>query len=63
MFKSGLCSGHKVAVNDISFTIPEGECFALLGINGAGKTSIFKMLTGDINMTSGVGYVKGYKIP
>ncbi len=46
-------SGHKVGVNDVSFTIPEGECFALLGINGAGKTTTFKMLTGDINPTSG----------
>uniref|UniRef100_A0A8C6ZDT4 ATP binding cassette subfamily A member 12 n=1 Tax=Nothoprocta perdicaria TaxID=30464 RepID=A0A8C6ZDT4_NOTPE len=41
---------HKriVAVKNISLGIPAGECFGLLGVNGAGKTTIFKMLTGDI---------------
>ena len=51
---------YKVAVHDVSLTIPEGECFALLGVNGAGKTTTFKMLTGDINPTSGTAYVKGF---
>ena len=55
--------GYKVAVEDVSFTITKGECFALLGVNGAGKTTVFKMLTGDINPTSGKAYIKGYKIP
>jgi len=54
---------YKVAVGNLSFTIPEGECFALLGVNGAGKTTTFKTLTGDINPTSGQAYIKGYKIP
>jgi len=54
VFPTSWCGGdHKVAVNDVSFNIPEGECFALLGINGAGKTTTFKMLTGDINPTAG----------
>ncbi|KAF4014147.1 hypothetical protein G4228_005234 [Cervus hanglu yarkandensis] len=46
---------HKkiIAVNNISIGIPAGECFGLLGVNGAGKTTIFKMLTGDIIPTSG----------
>ncbi|XP_074154864.1 glucosylceramide transporter ABCA12 [Sminthopsis crassicaudata] len=46
---------HKkiIAVNNISIGIPAGECFGLLGVNGAGKTTIFKMLTGDIIATSG----------
>ncbi|XP_028924307.2 ATP-binding cassette sub-family A member 12 [Ornithorhynchus anatinus] len=46
---------HKkiVAVNNISLGIPAGECFGLLGVNGAGKTTIFKMLTGDIIASSG----------
>ncbi len=37
----------KVAVNNLSFGIPNGECFALLGVNGAGKTTTFRMLSGD----------------
>ncbi|KFO18299.1 ATP-binding cassette sub-family A member 12, partial [Fukomys damarensis] len=46
---------HKkiIAVNNISIGIPAGECFGLLGVNGAGKTTIFKMLTGDIVPSSG----------
>ncbi|XP_061858379.1 glucosylceramide transporter ABCA12 [Colius striatus] len=42
-----------VAVKNISLGIPAGECFGLLGVNGAGKTTIFKMLTGDIGASSG----------
>ncbi|XP_012411009.1 glucosylceramide transporter ABCA12 [Trichechus manatus latirostris] len=46
---------HKkiIAVNNISIGIPAGECFGLLGVNGAGKTTIFKMLTGDVIPSSG----------
>uniref|UniRef100_A0A8C3JIC3 ATP binding cassette subfamily A member 12 n=1 Tax=Calidris pygmaea TaxID=425635 RepID=A0A8C3JIC3_9CHAR len=46
---------HKriMAVKNISLGIPAGECFGLLGVNGAGKTTIFKMLTGDIGASSG----------
>uniref|UniRef100_A0A8C3HPH6 ATP binding cassette subfamily A member 12 n=1 Tax=Chrysemys picta bellii TaxID=8478 RepID=A0A8C3HPH6_CHRPI len=42
-----------MAVKNVSIGIPAGECFGLLGVNGAGKTTIFKMLTGDIGATSG----------
>ncbi|KAL0281552.1 UNVERIFIED_CONTAM: hypothetical protein PYX00_002501 [Menopon gallinae] len=34
------------AVDGISFGVKSGECFGLLGLNGAGKTTVFKMLTG-----------------
>ncbi|KAL1124644.1 hypothetical protein AAG570_001268 [Ranatra chinensis] len=50
------------SVNRISVGIKQGECFGLLGLNGAGKTSTFKMLTGAINVTSGDAYVKGHSI-
>ncbi|XP_053233210.1 glucosylceramide transporter ABCA12 [Podarcis raffonei] len=42
-----------VAVKNVSIGIPAGECFGLLGVNGAGKTTIFKMLTGDIEPSFG----------
>ncbi|KAK9410931.1 ATP-binding cassette sub-family A member 12 [Crotalus adamanteus] len=42
-----------VAVRNVNIGIPAGECFGLLGVNGAGKTTIFKMLTGDIGPTDG----------
>ena len=41
------------AVNDISFTVEEGSFFAFLGINGAGKSTIFNLITGIYKPTSG----------
>ncbi|XP_048188151.1 ATP-binding cassette sub-family A member 17-like [Perognathus longimembris pacificus] len=51
-----------LAVNKVSFTIQTKECFGLLGLNGSGKTSIFKMLTGQKPTTSGDAFVKGFSI-
>jgi len=42
-----------LAVEKISFGLDYGECFALLGVNGAGKSTTFKSLTRDITPTSG----------
>uniref|UniRef100_A0A3B3ZLR6 ABC transporter domain-containing protein n=1 Tax=Periophthalmus magnuspinnatus TaxID=409849 RepID=A0A3B3ZLR6_9GOBI len=38
------------------------RCFGLLGVNGAGKTTMFKMLTGDTDVTSGSASVAGHSI-
>lgn len=51
----------KVAVTKTSFAIENGECFGLLGVNGAGKTTIFKMLCGEIPPTSGTVIKKHIK--
>ncbi|XP_031208514.1 ATP-binding cassette sub-family A member 17 isoform X2 [Mastomys coucha] len=51
-----------LAVNKVSFVVKEKECFGLLGLNGAGKTSIFNMLTSEQPMTSGDAFVKGFNI-
>jgi len=51
-----------VAVDRLSFGVRRGECFGLLGINGAGKTTMFQVLTGDILPTSGAAYVNGFSI-
>ena len=51
-----------LAVNKVSFTVQAEECFGLLGLNGAGKTSIFKMLTGEEPITSGDAFVNGLSI-
>ncbi|KAH9502480.1 ATP-binding cassette sub- A member 12 [Bulinus truncatus] len=51
-----------VAVNHISFGVPEGECFGLLGVNGAGKTTTFRMLTGDLLPASGEIKLKGKRM-
>uniref|UniRef100_A0A8C6TIK3 P-type phospholipid transporter n=1 Tax=Neogobius melanostomus TaxID=47308 RepID=A0A8C6TIK3_9GOBI len=50
------------AVDRICVGVAPGECFGLLGVNGAGKTTMFKMLTGDIDVTSGNASVAGYSI-
>ncbi|OMJ94066.1 hypothetical protein SteCoe_2836 [Stentor coeruleus] len=51
-----------VAVNELSFSVKKEECFALLGINGSGKTTTFKMLTGEIPCDSGSAYVGGKNV-
>ncbi|XP_022703187.1 ATP-binding cassette sub-family A member 3-like isoform X4 [Varroa jacobsoni] len=48
-----------VAVNHISFAVDHGECFGLLGSNGAGKSTTFRMLTGDLDMSEGNAYICG----
>ncbi|KYO42786.1 ATP-binding cassette sub-family A member 12 [Alligator mississippiensis] len=51
-------SRRSTAVKDISLGISRGECFGLLGTNGAGKSTTFKMLTGDITPTAGCAMVR-----
>ncbi|XP_049997183.1 ATP-binding cassette sub-family A member 13 isoform X2 [Alexandromys fortis] len=46
------------AVHDLSLAIPRGECFGLLGVNGAGKSTTFKILTGEIPPSSGYAVVR-----
>ncbi len=50
------------AVDDISFTVKQGEIFGFLGANGAGKTTAMHMLTGLNQPTSGTGRVVGFDI-
>ncbi|KAG1651998.1 ATP-binding cassette sub-family A member 3 [Nymphon striatum] len=54
--------GSLVAVDHLSLGITKGECFGLLGMNGAGKTSTFKMITGDENVSEGDAYLNGFSI-
>ena len=52
----------KVAVDHISFTIPQGQICGYLGPNGAGKTTTVKMLTGMLRPTEGRALVAGYDV-
>ena len=52
--------GKAVAVEDISFTINDGEIVGLLGPNGAGKSTTMNILTGYIEQTSGEVTIEGY---
>lgn len=51
--------GNFRAVDHVSFDVAEGEIFGLLGANGAGKTTVIKMLTGLLPPTAGHGNVAG----
>ena len=52
--------GNVIAVDNISFTIKEGEIVGLLGPNGAGKSTTMNMLTGFIEQTEGEIIINGY---
>lgn len=45
-----ISKGAKVAVKSTSLGIPRGECFGLLGINGAGKSSTLAILSGALQV-------------
>ena len=50
------------AVHDVSFSVNKGELFGLIGPDGAGKTSIFRMLTTLLLPDAGTATVDGYDI-
>lgn len=54
--------GSFIAVNNISFSVRRGEIFGFLGANGAGKTTVMRILSGLSSPTSGEGTVVGYDI-
>src|SRR5882672_3181226 len=45
--------GEKVALRNVSFTVPAGQICGLLGPNGAGKTTLFRLLMGILKATEG----------
>lgn len=54
--------GKVKAVNDVSFEVDKGELFGLIGADGAGKTSIFRILTTLLLPDSGTASVNGFDI-
>src|SRR5262245_23352594 len=50
-----------VALNNLSFTIDTGEMFALIGPDGAGKTTFFRIVTGLLRATSGEIRTEGHR--
>lgn len=54
--------GEFVAATDVSFVIEPGEIVGLLGHNGAGKTTIMKMLTGYLEPSSGAARIDGVEV-
>jgi ABC-2 type transport system ATP-binding protein len=54
--------GENTAVDNLNFSVAEGEVFGLLGPNGAGKTTTIRMLCCLISRTSGEAQIAGYHI-
>ena len=55
--------GGQLAVDDVSFTVEDGQIYGLLGPNGAGKSTIMNILTGYLSATSGQVTVAGHPLP
>jgi ABC-type multidrug transport system ATPase subunit len=54
--------GTLAAVDDVSFRVEQGEIFGFLGPNGSGKTTVIKMLTGLLPLSSGSALVEGLDV-
>ncbi|MBP7272513.1 MAG: ABC transporter ATP-binding protein [Saprospiraceae bacterium] len=54
--------GSVTAVNDVSFDVEPGELFGLIGPDGAGKTTLFRILTTLLLADSGTATVDGYDV-
>jgi ABC-2 type transport system ATP-binding protein len=57
-----IYNSETVAVNDVSFTVEEGEIFGFLGPNGAGKSTMMMILTTLLKPTSGKAFVAGFDV-
>lgn len=55
--------GSRVALNDVSFTVERGEIFGLLGPNGGGKTTLFKILSTLMRPSAGSATIFGDRLP
>ncbi|MEX0861135.1 ATP-binding cassette domain-containing protein [Nitrosopumilus sp.] len=54
--------GDVVAINDISFSVQQGEIFGFLGPNGAGKSTTMMILTSLLKPTSGHALISGFDV-
>ncbi len=62
---SSLCLsfGTEVVLNDVSFAVNDGDRVGIIGVNGAGKTSLFRLITGEYSPDSGAVYIqKGHTV-
>lgn len=63
LFKGNLFYNEFIALNDVSFNVEEGDILALVGFNGAGKSTMLKILAGVLKPSAGSVLVKGSIAP
>jgi heme exporter protein A len=59
----GRAYGERVALRDVSFTLPAGATVAVFGANGAGKTTLLRILAGLLRPHAGRATVLGAELP
>jgi heme exporter protein A len=59
----GRAYGERVALRDVSFTLPAGATVAVFGANGAGKTTLLRILAGLLRPHAGRAWVLGAELP
>ena len=59
----GRAYGERVALRDVSFTLPAGATVAVFGANGAGKTTLLRILAGLLRPHAGRACVLGAELP
>ena len=58
-----LSFGAEEILKDISFSVNDGDRVGIIGVNGAGKTSLFRLITGEYDMDAGAVYIqKGHSV-
>ena len=58
-----LSFGTDVILKDVSFALNDGDRLGIIGVNGAGKTSLFRIITGQYSADSGAVYIqKGHTV-
>ena len=57
-----IYNGEKKAINDVSFKVSSGEIFGFIGHNGAGKTTMIKMIVGILNIDEGDVFINDKSI-
>lgn len=54
--------GHTVAIDDVTFTVEQGEILGFLGPNGAGKTTTMRILAGYLPASAGTARIAGFDV-
>ncbi|MBQ8207258.1 MAG: ABC-F family ATP-binding cassette domain-containing protein [Clostridia bacterium] len=53
----GFAVGTKIILENVSFSLEEGDKLGIIGVNGSGKSTLFKLITGEYEATSGSVYI------